>query len=198
MSARSGGSAATKKSRLGMDSDALPIPPEDLPAFRVAQLLVVLKEINQPINIERLGYYGFFGANPMLIDSLDTAERTALVMAGFDSRTIDHQSAAQRFANRRQRLRADVASLIAYGLAEARVENGAVLYGLTPTGSRASSGLTAAYADGLRQAISVVLPMLRRLSDRGLRQQATKWLRVQRLDLDLLGLEHTQVSEASS
>ena len=125
----------------------------------------------------------------MLIDSLDTTERTALVMAGFDSRTIDYQSAAQRFANSRQRLRADLASLIAYGLAEARVENRAVLYGLTPTGSAASISLTAAYADGLRQAISVVLPVLLRLSDRALRQQATEWLRVKSLDLDLLGLE---------
>ena len=181
-----------------MDPDSFPIPPGDLPAFRIAQLLVVLRGIDQLINMERLGYYDFFTANPMLIESLDTTERTALVMAGFDSRTIDHQSAAQRFANRRQRLRADVASLIAYGLAEARVENGAVLYGLTPTGSNASIGLTTAYADGLRQAMSVVLPTLRRLSDRGLRRQATEWLRVQGLDLDLLGLEHTPVSEASS
>lgn len=181
-----------------MDTDSLPIPPEDLPAFRVAQLLVVLGGIGQPIDIERLGYYDFFMANPMLIDSLDTAERTALVMAGFDSRTIDHQSAAQRFANRRQCLRADIASLIAYGLSEVRVENGAVLYGLTSTGSRASIELTTAYADGLRQAISVVLPTLRRLSDRRLRQQTTEWLRVQRFDLDLLGLKQISVSEVSS
>lgn len=177
-----------------MDADSLPILPEDLPAFRIAQLLVVLRGIDQPTNMERLGYYSFFSANPMLIDSLSAGQRTALVMAGFDSRTIDHQSAAQRFANRRQRLRADVATLIAYGLAEARVENGAVLYGLALTGSEASSGLTAAYADGLRQASSVVLPLLRRLSDRRLRQQASEWLRVQHLDLDLLGLEHAPTS----
>ena len=181
-----------------MDPDSLPVLPEDLPAFRIAQLLVVLKEIDQLINMERLGYYDFFTANSMLIDSLDTAERTALVMAGFDSRTIDYQSAAQRFANRRQRLRADLASLIAYGLAEIHVADGAVLYGLTSTGSAASIGLTTSYADGLRQAIAIALPTLRRLSDRRLRVQATKWLRLQSLDLDLLGLEHTPVSEASS
>lgn len=181
-----------------MDADSLPIRPEDLSAFRIAQLLVVLRGIDQPTNTERLGYYGFFSANPMLIGSLSAGQRTVLVMAGFDSRTIDHQSAAQRFANGRQRLRADVATLIAYGLAEARVENGEVLYGLTPTGLVASRGLTAAYADGLRQASSVVIPMLRRLSDRGLRQRATEWLRVQRLDLDLLGLEHAPASGAPS
>lgn len=172
-----------------MDPDLLPTPPEDLPAFRVAQLLVVLEGLKDPVTIERLGYYDFFVANPMLIDSLDDVDRTALVMAGFDSRTIDYQSAAQRFANRRQRIRADVGSLIAYGLVEPVVDGGSVMYDLTDSGSAAATELTAAYADGLRKSITVSLRTLQRLSDRALRRNAQVWLRLERFDLDLLGIE---------
>lgn len=164
-------------------------PPEDLAAFRVAQLLLILEGLGGPVAIERLGYYDFFAANPMLIDSIAEADRTALVMAGFDSRTIDYQSAAQRFANRRQQLRGDVATLIAYGLAQTSMNDGAVEYELTPRGRRSAELLTARYADGLRRSIEIAVPILKRLSDRGLRDAARRWLRAERFDLDLLGLE---------
>ena len=164
-------------------------PPEDLAAFRVAQLLLVLVGVEKAVTLERLGYYDFFLANPMLIDDLSDSDRTSLVMAGFDSRTIDHQSASQRFANRRQRLRADVGTLVAYGLAQPAVSDGAIEYGPTDRGAQAAEEFTARYADGIRQAIGVVFPRLRRLSDRRLRDAGRRWLRAERFDLDLLGLE---------
>lgn len=163
-------------------------PPEDVAGFRVAQLLLVLVEIEQSVNIERLGYYDFFLSNPMLIDELEGSQRTALVMSGFDSRTIDHQSAAQRFANRRQRLRGDLGTLIAYGLAEPSITNGAVEYLPTPHGRDAAEAFTTQYADGIRASISITLPQLRRLSDRALRSASGRWLRASRFNVDLLGL----------
>ncbi len=174
-----------------MDSETIPttILPEDLPAFRVAQLLVVLEGIASSVTVERLAYYDFFLANPMLIDSIDTVDRTALVMAGFDSRTIDHQSAAQRFANRRQRIRADIASLVAYGLVYPIVAGGLVKYELTELGVSSAAELRAAYADGLRRSISISLPTLRKLSDSSLRKSAQVWLRAERFGLDLIGLD---------
>ena len=172
-----------------MDLDELPTPPEDIAAFRIAQLLLVLDCVNGPVNLERIGYYDFFLSNPMLVGELTETDRTALVMAGFDSRTIDRHSAAQRFANRRQKIRSDLATLVAYGLARPQVQEGEVTYSLTSLGTASSQGLTGAHADALRRSAEILLPMIRKLSDRGLRRQASEWLRLQPGDIDLLGVD---------
>lgn len=159
--------------------------------FRLGQLLVVLAGIEIGVNIEKAGYYDFFISNPMLVDDLAEIERTDLILAGFGSQTIDYQSAAQRFANRRHRLRGDLGTLIAYGLVDIETANGSIEYAVSQQGRNASESLTAHYADGIRRSLEVTWPKLRKLSDRALRDSAGRWLRAERFDLDLIGIERT-------
>ena len=170
--------------------------PEDLTTFRLGQLLLVLERLDSGVNLERLGYYDFFVANPMLIDDLEQVQRTELVLAGFDSRTIDYQSAAHRFANRRRRLRADLGSLIAYGLVVMDVGEGIISYRLTDRGIEASNNFSAHYADAIRQSLDLIMKKLKKLSDRRLRSSADRWLRAERFDLDLIGVDQLERGEA--
>lgn len=165
------------------------IPPEDLPSFRLGQLLIVLTAIGRPWSIERLAYADFFSANPMLISELDEADRTELVLAGFDSRTIEAHSPAQRFATRRERIRSDLATLIAYGLVRISTSKGSIEYELTEKGEASGADLEARYADGLRTSTALVLPVVRKLSDRKLRASAQVWLNTDEHTLDLMGLD---------
>lgn len=154
--------------------------PEDDTTFRLAQLLLLLDSIagqSRPgINIERLSYYDFLVANPMLMITDDNdADRTRLLMAGFDGRALSYASPTHRFTNRRERLQHDMAILIAYGLATPHVE-GSVIYQITPAGQQFASRFTAIYAAAYRLSAGIVTRRLSRLSDRRLRANAHEWI----------------------
>jgi hypothetical protein len=89
--------------------------------FRLARLALLLELAPQlpnhkPLDIERLGYYDFFAANPFLIVEVEDPLRRDLILAGFDSRNLSYQSSAQRFTSRRARLQHDLAMLVAPSL----------------------------------------------------------------------------------
>ncbi|MEM6109825.1 hypothetical protein AAHS21_26880 [Mycobacterium sp. 050272] len=154
--------------------------PEDDTTFRLAQLLLLLDTLaqqSQPgINLERLSYYDFLVANPMLMITDDNdPDRTRLVMAGFDGRALSYASPTQRFTNRRERLQHDLAILISYSLAMPHVE-GKVTYGVTPAGHELASQFTAVYAAAYRLSAEIVIRRLTRLSDRRLRENAREWI----------------------
>lgn len=162
--------------------------PEEHTTLRVAQLAILLSEIapagGATIDIERLGYYDFFAANPFAIfGPEDQLERARLHRAAFDERQLSYASTGSRFANRRRRLQHDVAILVAYNLAERREEG----YGLTERGADFVEALAALYADQYRASVQVVHERLRKLSGSKLAESARGWLKTPSLILDLYG-----------
>lgn len=175
--------------------DALPLRPDDLLAFRLGRLVLLLDTVPglpsaKPFDIERISFYDFFADNPFLIFGRDTPEHETLVIAGFDSRNLSYQSSAQRFSSRRERLQHDLATLIAYGLAVAAPEARRVVYALTESGTEYASSLRSLYAQAYRVSGGLVGRTLNKLSDRALQEQTRKWLRADDLLIDLFEPVH--------
>lgn len=166
-------------------SSAQPRAPEDHLLLRLAQLLLLLDELDdRGVGLERLGYYDFFAANPFTVFSRnDVRIRAELHSAGFDERQLSYASAGPRFANRRHRLQHDVSILLAYGL----VSLGGDGYVLTPVGRTLARQLLSLYASQYRVAVRFVQARFKRLSDAALTQQARTMLRHPALLLDLYG-----------
>ncbi|GAA1786316.1 hypothetical protein GCM10009712_37110 [Pseudarthrobacter sulfonivorans] len=163
--------------------------PEDHTTFRLAQLVILLDEIAplgaKGLDLERLGYYDFFSANPFAIfGAEDPVEQAQLHRAAFDERQLSYASTGSRFANRRKRLQHDVALLVAYRLA---VQRGAG-YGISDKGNDFASSLTALYADQYRDSVRVVHRRFKGLSDSQLAAAVRDWLRTPSLLLDLYGV----------
>jgi hypothetical protein len=170
--------------------EALPLRPDDLLAFRLGRLLLLLDTIPglpspKPMDVERISLYDFFADNPFLIFARGTAEHEALVLVGFDSRNLSYQSSAQRFSSRRERLQHDLAALIAYGLALAATQARRVVYSLTDAGREHAASLHSLYAQSYRTSAEHVGRALNRLSDRALQHQTREWLRADELLIDL-------------
>jgi hypothetical protein len=169
--------------RLGRSSSA-----EDFVAFRLAQLAILLSEVapvgGAVLDLERLGYYDFFAANPFAVfGPVDRLQHAQLHQASFDERQLSYASTGSRFANRRKRLQHDVALLIAYGLAGPRGGG----YGITSGGKVFVDSLSALYVDQYRESIRVVHERLRHLSDTQLARASKRWLTTPSLLLDLYG-----------
>lgn len=173
--------------------------PEEFTTFRLAQLAILLTEItpvgDRPVDLERLGYYDFFAANPFAVfgpdDELETAR---LHRAAFDERQLAYASTGTRFANRRRRLQHDFALLVAYGLAEVRGDG----YGGSRKGAEFAERLTAVYVDQYRESVRVVHSRLKRLSDSELGRSARDWLREPSLVLDLFGSQEDVSQEQAA
>lgn len=170
--------------------DAVPLRPDDLLAFRLGRLMLLLDTVPglpspKPMDVERISFYDFFADNPFLIFGRDTPEHEALVLAGFDSRNLSYQSSAQRFSSRRERLQHDLATLVAYGLASAATEARRVAYSLTASGAEHAGSLRSLYAQAYRSSAALVGRALNHLSDRALQEQTRAWLRADELLIDL-------------
>lgn len=164
--------------------------PDDLHTFRVARLAVLLDvldsaTVRKPVDIERLGFYDFFSANPFLVLGDDDPARRAIALAGFSSFDLSYQSSGHRFANRRARLRNDVALLISYGLAQVAAEGQRVVYSITEQGRGIASALQSLYAQAYRASAREIIARLDRLSDSALRHAAKEWLNDDRVLIDL-------------
>ncbi|MFF3870017.1 hypothetical protein [Micromonospora sp. NPDC001898] len=177
--------------------------PEDDTVFRLAQLVLLLHVVAEfhpdGVELERLGAYDFIAANPLLMASSDDdPDRFELLMAGFDDRALSYASAAQRFATRRERLKHDLALLLAYDLATAAVR-GHVLYRLTNAGVDMATRFTAMYARSYTTAATIVVRRLRKVRPGPLRERVTEWTRQtsgpHRIDLADLFVEPEQLSE---
>lgn len=168
--------------------------------FRLTQLVILLGEVapagGRTIDLERLGYYDFFAANPFsVIGADDMRDRAKLHRAAFDERQLTYASTGSRFANRRKRLQHDFGLLVAYGLAERRADG----YGQTPRGAEFVAGLSALYVDQYRESVNVVHARLKSLSDAALARAAREWLKTPSLVLDLYGsAEHVDAEAAQT
>lgn len=163
-------------------------PPEAHASFRRGQLLVLLSTFEAPLTIDRIGYLEFFAANPHLVIHDDIGS-VRLQLAGFSPSALTYQSAPERFANRRSRLRTDLSALTAWGYAEVGIDDGRIVVGLTELGRRHAGELTSLYADSYRASIELIRPLFRQ-SDVALARRASEWLagtdeRVDILDVDL-------------
>lgn len=155
------------------------VVPEDDVVFRLAQLLLLMGSMAQQgrrgVPIERLSYYDFFVANPLLVVTDDEdPDRMSLLMAGFDSRALHYASPTHRFTTRRERLQHDLAILVSYGLVVPTVDK-AVRYSVTSSGSELASRFTAVYARAYRTSADILIRRLHKLSDSRLREQARRW-----------------------
>jgi hypothetical protein len=107
----------------------------------------------------------------------------------FNPSALTYQSAPERFANRRSRLRTDLSALTAWGYAQVEVDDGRIVVGLTELGRRHAAELTSLYADAYRASIDLIRHLFRQ-SDRALARRASEWLagtdqRIDILDVDL-------------
>jgi hypothetical protein len=180
--------------------------PEDDTVFRLAQLVLLLHVVAEfhpdGVELERLGAYDFIAANPLLMASSDDdPDRFELIMAGFDDRALSYASAAQRFVTRRERLKHDLALLLAYDLATTAVR-GHVLYRLTESGMVMARQFTAMYARSYTTAATIVVRRLRKVRPGPLRERVTEWTRQtsgpHRIDLADLFVEPEELAEADS
>lgn len=172
------------------DTGPVPLRPDNLTHFRLARLALLLDVAPQlpnakPLDVERLGYYDFFAANPFLIVENEDPLRRELVLAGFDSRNLSYQSSAQRFTSRRARLQHDLAMLVAYGLVHAHADQRRVVYALTDAGGDMTAALRSLYARAYRRSVDIIVRRLNRLSDKSLRESAQGWLAAEGLLIDL-------------
>jgi len=161
--------------------------PESHANFRRGQLLVLLAAFDAPMPLDRIGYLEFFAANPHLVIR-DEAESVRLQLAGFSPSALSYQSAPERFANRRSRLRTDLSALTAWGYATVSVDEGRIVVGLTDTGRERSGELVSLYADAYRSSIDLVRPMFR-LSPTALAKKAAEWLSKADRHLDILDVD---------
>jgi hypothetical protein len=166
------------------------LAPETLTWFRVGQLLLLLEVASDlgvtPLKVDRLAYYDFFSANPFLVVTAGSVEATDLQLAGFSRHNLDYQSAPQRFANRRARLEHDLSLLVAFGLVDVGSTDRAVVgFSLAQAGREMAGRLTSLYAGAYRQSARMVVRRLKSLSERGLRDDASRWLRAEGLLMDL-------------
>jgi hypothetical protein len=176
--------------RPGDHGEPLPLRPDDLLAFRLGRLLVLLATLPdlpspKPMDVERISLYDFFADNPFLIFARDSDQHRQLVLAGFDSRNLSYQSSAQRFSSRRERLQHDLAALLAYGLLIAEPQARRVGYQLTASGRARAGELRSLYAQAYRHSAGLVGRELNKLSDRALQQQTRQWLQADELLIDL-------------
>lgn len=175
-----------------------PRPPDDSAVFRMAQLLLLLETCkslpSQQLGIDRLAYYDFFSANPFIVlsDGSNDSETdaTKLRAAGFLRTQLSYASTSNRFVSRRQRIRNDLARLVATSL----VAVTPIGYQINSSGSQVVEQFTSLYADAYRLSSELVVKRLRRLSNSALENAATHWLGQSWLLIDLLAIPEVEES----
>lgn len=171
---------------------AVPRRPENFLQFRLGRLLILFDSIPdlktaKPVHIERLGYYDFFSDNPFLILADDDPQRISLQLAGFSERSLSYNSSAQRFTNRRSRLRHDLALLASRALVEVGPQGRHLVFSSSEAGRSLSASFSSLYAESFRTSADVVVRRLNKLSDRAIDEQAREWLRAEPFLIDIYG-----------
>ncbi|MBX9244316.1 hypothetical protein ICW40_05780 [Actinotalea ferrariae] len=174
--------------RVGLDVTPWDAEAHDL--FRLSQLILLLSaatDVMKPVpNLDRLGYYDFFAANPFVVipadgTTRDYNDRLELKLAGFTEDQLSYASTGQRWVSRRRRLQHDLALLVAYGLVS--LHGGTIA--LTEKGCALGNDMSTVYADAYRTSARVVVRRLAQLSDARLRANVQNWLGTSWLQVDL-------------
>lgn len=172
------------------DLAPISIPPEAHASFRRGQLLVLLEHFDSSVTIDRVGYIEFFAANPFLIWRESSTERTRLRLAGLSPFALSYQATKERYANRRARLRSDLAALAAWAYLRTDSVDGRSACELTESGRDAARSLDSLYADAFRLSVSLVVPRMRNVSSAALDRMAKDWLQLGEMRIDLLDMDY--------
>ena len=166
--------------------------PDDVPEFRLAQLLLLLTEaaeLGVNLDLHRLAVSDFVAANPLLVLEPTDVSYRRLRLAGFTDHPLTNAAPGQRYATRRERLVADLTRLVSYGLVRMFVVDARRVFRATDRGRNFAAQLTSVYADAYRASAQVMLPHVRRLSDAALQRELSGWLRADPVLFDLLGTD---------
>jgi hypothetical protein len=164
--------------------------PESVDVFRHARLVLLFSTAQTDGrhigSLDRLAYFDFFADSPWVVVQgdrrQDETDRRSLVLAGFSDTQLSYASTGQRFVSRRERIRHDLAQLIAYGLV--RLEP--TKFALTERGAALAENMQSSYAEAYRTSASIVLRRLSGLSGVALQTNVESWLGRSWLLLDLL------------
>lgn len=162
---------------------------ESVPAFRMAQILLVLVGVQaqgSKLDLERLSVIEFLSANPFLVLNTDSPASNQLRLQGFGRHSITYASPSQRFVSRRERVTSDIAQLVAFGLVRLTVHEGRRVFTVTELGQQSADSLCSVYADAYRLSVATVAPLVMKLSSPKMREQLETWLRVDPLLFDLI------------
>lgn len=158
--------------------------------FNLARLLVLFDVLDEGkktegANIERVAYYDFFSAHPMLIFNNDKTIKLDLLLVGFESTTIGYISSSQRFANRREKLKHYLAGLFIRDLISVKNYQGQVVYSITPRGKEITSEFKSMYVKAYRKSAELTINRLSKMSDKALAMKAKAWLKAESFMIDL-------------
>lgn len=165
--------------------------PQERDTFRMGQLLLLLntaESVNVKItSLDRLAYFDFFAANPFIAinssnERKDSREELTLRLAGFTSGQIDYGSIGPRFITRRARIKYDLISLLARGLAEISDNE----YKISARGAEISDSLNSLYAESYRTAAGIVLSRYGRMTDLKIQKIVESAIGVNWLTIDFL------------
>lgn len=170
-------------------SAASTIRAESIPAFRMAQILLVLAgatAFDRKLDLERLSVIEFLSANPFLVLDAESPAADQLRLQGFGRHSITYASPSQRFVSRRERVTSDIAQLVAFGLVRLSVHEGQRVFSVTDLGQRSSDRLCSVYADAYRLSVATVAPVVMKLSSPKMRERLETWLQVDPMLFDLI------------
>jgi len=170
-------------------SAASTIRAESIPAFRMAQILLVLSgatALDTKLDLERLSVIEFLSANPFLVVDAESPVADQLRLQGFGRHSINYASPSQRFVSRRERVTSDIAQLVALGLVRLSVHEGQRVFSVTDLGQRSSDVLCSVYADAYRLSVATVAPVVMKLSSPKMRERLETWLQVDPMLFDLI------------
>jgi hypothetical protein len=168
----------------------LTLVPEESLQFRLGQLTLLLGMARATdrniLTIDRLAYFDFLAANPYLMldgeDARTLEDRHRVRGMGFSPRQLSYNAVGQRFVSRRERLKHDLALLIAYGIATLTPSG----YDLTPRGVELEEQMNTVYAHSYRESAAIVFRRLGKATEPKLKKMMQDWLGESWLLLDLL------------
>jgi len=174
------------------------LSPEDFTLFNSARLLLLLKGVDElgieeGVDLERLSYYDFFAANPFLMIMEDDPSRIDLEVAGFETHTIEYISSSQRYRTKRSHLKQYLSVLLAKELIDVSNTNRKLYYKITQNGIEYTNEMKTMYACAYKESVLHIIKKLKRLSDKRLWEEASKWLEAKSFQVDLydmLGEKH--------
>ena len=162
---------------------------EDL--FNSARLLIlfdVLDKIGDTVglNIEKVGYYDFFSAQPFLIfGNEDKKIKIDLILYGFELTTISYMSSSQRFVNRREKLKHYLAQLIIRDLVMVRNIDGEIVYSITDNGKQIANSFNSQYDFAYRKSAKLIIKKFKGWSNNKIALNAKSWLKAEPFVIDL-------------
>lgn len=169
----------------------LKISADDDDLFNSARILILFDVFDENdtlcgLNIEKIGYYDFFSAQPFLIFGNDEKSlKVQLLLNGFEETTIGYMSSSQRFVNRREKLKHYIALLISRDLVKTTVYNGEIVYSITEQGQNIADVFNTQYDFSYRKSAKLIIKKFKGWSTNKISLNAKKWLKAESFVVDL-------------